>query len=547
MTDETYDVVILGSGIAGLAGALAAHEKGLRPIVIEKADRLGGGTANSYGLIWVGGNHIARQAGIEDSPEDILRYMHFLAGGEHHEPNLLAFVDRSPEVLRFFEDCGIRFRLAQGIIDHYYGIAPGARKDGRSLEAELISGFDLGDWKNRVRIRPNVPSFVTVEEQVKWGGVSRVSHWDKDLVRDRQNRDMRGKGLGLICHFLKVLLARQVPISCNEVVERLLFDGSRVSGVLTRSGRRISATHGVILATGCYGSNPDLVKSFDGLPDWLSQVPPSLTGDGMVLGAEIGAAIHVIRNNMHVSLFFPIPSDHPGDEPEFREANIVELCSPHTMVVNDQGMRFSDETFFQGMVPALRNFDPALHRYVNLPCYLIFDQAYAAKYSFAGREAGAAIPPWVPRDTLIRGLAGKLGIDADGLAHTVDRFNGFARSGADPDFRRGEQAWRLAHDRSAAEGANQSLGPIAEPPFYGVALRPTALCSAGLLTNERAQVMHQRRHPIAGLYATGNTAAKLEFGAGYQAGMTLASAMTFSYLAVENMLRQANQSSRQET
>ena len=62
-SSDAWDVVVLGSGIAGLAGALAAHELGLRPIVLEKASTLGGGTVNSYGLIWVGQNHLAQAAG----------------------------------------------------------------------------------------------------------------------------------------------------------------------------------------------------------------------------------------------------------------------------------------------------------------------------------------------------------------------------------------------------------------------------------------------------------------------------------------------------
>ena len=110
----SYDVVILGSGIAGLAGALAAHELGLRPVVLEKAALLGGGTVHSYGLIWVGQNHLASEAGIADSRDEVLAYMRFLGGGAVDEHRLAAFIDRSPEVLRFFAERGIRFRLVRG-------------------------------------------------------------------------------------------------------------------------------------------------------------------------------------------------------------------------------------------------------------------------------------------------------------------------------------------------------------------------------------------------------------------------------------------------
>src|SRR5437867_9212494 len=96
---RSCDVVILGSGIAGVAGALAVHELGLQPIILEKATALGGGTVHSYGLIWVGQNHLARAAGLDDSRDDVLAYMRFLAGGNVDDARLAAFVDRSPEAL----------------------------------------------------------------------------------------------------------------------------------------------------------------------------------------------------------------------------------------------------------------------------------------------------------------------------------------------------------------------------------------------------------------------------------------------------------------
>ena len=157
----SYDVVILGSGIAGLAAALAADQLGLQSIVLEKAVALGGGTVHSYGLIWVGQNYLASEAGIADSCDEVLSYLRFLGGGAVDEARLAAFVARSPEVLKFFADCGIRFRLVCGVTDHYYDKAPGAHTAGRTVEAELISGDELGDWCDRVLAPHDVPCFVT--------------------------------------------------------------------------------------------------------------------------------------------------------------------------------------------------------------------------------------------------------------------------------------------------------------------------------------------------------------------------------------------------
>jgi succinate dehydrogenase/fumarate reductase flavoprotein subunit len=93
----------------------------------------------------------------------------------------------------------------------------------------------------------------------------------------------------------------------------------------------------------------------------------------------------------------------------------------------------------------------------------------------------------------------------------------------------------MAQD-SGAGGRNQSLGEIAKAPFYGIELHPTGAGSVGVLTSEWGEALSQRtRQPIPGLYAIGNVTARVEYGAGYQAGLTLASALTFGYLAAQKM------------
>lgn len=539
MTERgAYDVIVLGSGIAGLSAALAADAAGMRALLIEKSTLLGGGTTQSYGLIWVGLNHLQRASGGADSRDDIIRYMRFLGGGEVDEERMLTFVDRAPAILEFFADCGIGFRLVHGITDHYFGKAPGALAEGRTFEAELISGFELGDWRERIFIPDDVPCYVTVEEQAAWGGLNRFSQWDPDTVAERKRRDMRGKGLGLVCHFVKALNGRGVPMRTGRSVDRLTFDGTRVTGVRLDGGETMEARKGVVIATGGYDYNLDLAKSLEGFPSMVPMSPTSLTGDGLVLAAELGAVIHRIPDSLSIMLGYTVPSAN-GGPPTSCRAGIVELLSPHTMLVNRRGERFVDESFFQGIVPHLRYFDTARHEHPNVPCYLIFDDQYRANYSFANRPAGSAVPETIARADSIAALATRLGIDARTLAATVERFNGFARTGCDADFHRGENKWRVAGGGAGAgAGKVTGLGPVEKPPFYGVELHPSVGNSAGLLANSRAQVMHQRQRPIAGLYVSGVAAARTEMGAGYQAGLNLASAMTFSYLAVEHMRSQ---------
>ena len=119
----------------------------------------------------------------------------------------------------------------------------------------------------------------------------------------------------------------------------------------------------------------------------------------------------------------------PGGTATCVYAGIVELCSPHTMLVNKYGMRFADETFFQGIVPQLRLFDPVRHEYANLPTYLIFDAQYLKKYSFANQPIGSDVPKTVSRAGNLPELAAKLGIDRDQLEKTARRFNDFVEAG----------------------------------------------------------------------------------------------------------------------
>ena len=530
--DSEYDVVVMGSGLAGLSAALAAHEMGMHPVVLEKGAAIGGGSCYSYGLIWVGANHLAKAAGYADSREAVVRYMEFLGGGSSKENRMLTFVDRGPEALAFFERCGIRFRIVKGVTDHYFGAAPGSMAEGRSVEVEPISGYELGDWRERVLLPPVSSYNISAEELVAWGGMHTSADWDPAVMEDRRLRDVRGLGVGMISGFLKPLRERQIPVRTNAAVHRLVMDEGRAAGVETADGKRIGARRGVVIAAGGYDSNPEMVATYEGLPRFESMFPDTLTGDGMVVAGEHGAAVGMIHNNLQLFLGFRIPAT--GARPSsFRLAGIIELCSPHTLVVNRAGERFANEAYFQSMGPRLREYDGPSHTYRNLPCYLVFDSQYPAQYSFAGLPPGSEMPDWVTRAGSIEELAAKLDINGGQLCATVARFNEFARHGVDEDFGRGKELWRLA--RAKGQDGNPRLGDVVRPPFYGIEMHPSVVSSAGLEADVNGQVVHQRRHPIPGLYATGNAAANNEFGAGYQAGLTLASSLTFSYLASRHM------------
>src|SRR5712675_1561736 len=527
--DESYDLVVIGTGIAGVATALAAREAGLRPVLIEKAAKLGGGTAFSMGGIWIGCNHLMLAAGYKDTRDDVLSYMRFVAADDADDERLVAYADRGPEALKFFEDLCVRFRISRGLTDHYFGVAPGSVAEGRCHNTEFIAATDLGEWQDSILIPRDTPIEVNSEELFNWGGIANINNWPKEIIEERRRNKVRTRGVGVITHFVKQLLARDVMIKRGTRALSLVTENGRVIGVVTDKGR-IAGRRGVMLACGAYESNPAMAQAYEGLPGFLSMFPPTIDGDGMVMGAELGAQTRTIRNNLAVFLGFNIPGKHPGEEPLFRIVGISEMFCPHTMVVNRDGRRFADETYFQAMVPSLRHYDVRKHRYTNLPCYLIFDQ------QFIDAPRGSEVPPWVSRANSIEGLANKLKIDAAGLAATVARFNGFAREGADEDFRRGEAAWCLAKKdvwkptRADETYISPTLGTLRIPPFYGVELHPSVFASGGLVANACAQVINQRGLPIPGLYAAGNNAVHTEYGVGYQAGFSLGSGITFGYL-----------------
>ena len=541
MSRSDCDVIVIGGGVAGLATALASAKLGLSTRLYEKAGKLGGGSSLAYGGLWCGCNHIAAALGYQDSPEDTLAYMRFVAGDQADEARLATFAARGPEALRFFEQCGLRFRITRHFPDHYAGMAPGARDEGRCLEPALIGAQELGEWASRVFIPRAQPVEVTIEEIVDWGGIANLRGWDTALVAERAKGRIFGRGVALVMHFVKQLPAAGVQVHLGQGAKELIAERGRVVGIRTDSGERVTAARGVVLATGGYDSDERLAEHLEGLPGWRTQFPETVSGEHLPMAGEIGAATRTIQNNLAVFLGFHVPKAKPGDNILFRQASICELLCPHTVVVNAEGRRFGDEAYFQALAPKLREYDLLRRRHVNLPCFLIFDQQYADGFSFAYRPVGAPIPEWVARGESLEQLAAALGIHAGNLAATVERFNAFARAGRDEDFGRGKSKWTQADDRlwkptrTDEKYVNPRLGTIRIPPFYGIELHPSAFISHGLLANHHAQVMHVRGMPIDGLYAVGNAAAHTEYGVGYQAGYSLSSGMTFGYVAARHM------------
>jgi 3-oxosteroid 1-dehydrogenase len=297
--------------------------------------------------------------------------------------------------------------------------------------------------------------------------------------------------------------------------------------------RRIGAG-AVVLATGGYDWNADLVRSFEHLPELRSMVPPTVTGDHLIMAGEVGAMI-AARPPVLTPLLsgMQIPGEELEGRPLFRFAFAGQ---PHAIYVNRAGRRFADESFLSGVDAAQALFDGNNIDYPNQPTWLIFDQTFRETYAVGPIPPEEPLPDGlaVTGDTLAE-LGGKAGIDPDGLEETVRRFNGFCGRGLDEDFGRGTQAWGLA-TFGDKRMPNPVLGALEKPPYYAIRLTRVGMGipSAGLRIDAKSRVLNTRGEPISGLYAAGNSAAQIDVIT-YQSGIGNARGLTYGYLAAKDL------------
>jgi succinate dehydrogenase/fumarate reductase flavoprotein subunit len=285
----------------------------------------------------------------------------------------------------------------------------------------------------------------------------------------------------------------------------------------------------VIIASGGFEWSDEMKAAFLPAPLDASCAPPHNTGDGIRMAAKAGAAL----GNMQEAWWFPMLV-RPGDELDGRPAATLlrfERTGPHSIIVNRAGRRFVNEAHnYNDMTRAFHVFDPRSYRYANLPAHLIFDHRHLEKYGFLEHRAGRPTPPWLVEAPTLEALARRLGIDADGLRATVERFNVHARRGEDPDFHRGESAYdRYWGDQEAPHPA---LGPLEVAPFYAVEIVSGAIgTKGGIVTDREGRALDPFGEAIPGLYAAGNTTAH-PMGPGYPgAGGTLGPGCTMGYVA----------------
>ena len=529
---ETYDVVVLGTGAAGLTAALAAHDSGARVGLFERASQVGGTTAWSGGMVWIPGNPHMADLGLTDDRARALTYLESLSHGLIDHDLAAAYVDTGPDVISWLEaKTPVEFRIIAGFPD-YHPEHPGAKPGGgRSLETLLFPFDRLGPWAERVTVGYQLTGNIMMSETSLGrgapGGVP-----EEELAR-RRIHDERGAGQGLAGALLAGCLDRGIePRTDSRAVELVVEDG-QVTGVRfeTPGGPlRVVARAGVVLATGGFEGDADLVRAFLRGPMERPVSTPTNTGDGLRMAMRVGASL----GNMREAWWVPtIDIDHPRAGKVPWQVN-GERSRPHCIMVNRAGRRFTNEAAnYNALGAAFHVLDVATFDYVNHPAWMLFDHHYLSRYGLAGHRPDRPAPGWMIEAPSIGALARALDIPPETLTETVERWNGHAAAGADPDFGRGDSATdRWWGDPKLGDTAASTIGPLDTPPFYAVRVRSGTLgTKGGPRTDTNARVLDVDGRAIPGLYAAGNTMASVMHMTYGGAGGTLGPAIVFGYIA----------------
>jgi succinate dehydrogenase/fumarate reductase flavoprotein subunit len=522
--DRQVDVVVLGSGGAGLTAALTAAASGASVEVFEKAPTVGGTTAVSGGVVWIPAHN--RSPDGELTPADALRYLRAQSLGSMDDELVETFVRTGPAMLDFVEaHSGLRFEIATGFPDYRPELPGGQPAGGRSLSAAPYDLAQLGEWATQITSFPADWSNVGFDAETR----ARLH-----AAIDERTSHLCVAGTALIAGLLKGLLDAGVTPHTDARAERLIAEDGEITGVrIGLQGRTINvrARHGVILGTGGFEWDPALAQAFLRGPMHGAVSPPNNTGDGLRMAMAHGADLA----NMGEAWWVPIvqiPGDTIEGKPRSRSVRL-ERTRPRSIIVNSAGRRFVNEACdYNSMAGAFHYLDPR-GGYVNDRGWMVFDSVHLQRYGFLGIEPGQPVPDWFCESADLAELAAKTGIDADGLIRTIETWNRNVAGGADPDFGRGSSAYDgYWGDDSATTLAGKTLGPIDTAPFYAVPVCIGAMgTKGGPRTDRDGRVLHVGGEPIPGLFAAGNAMGGVTGRAYGGAGGTLGPAMVFGYRA----------------
>ena len=551
--DHEYDVVVVGTGAAGMTAALTSAFSGLSVLVIEKSRYFGGSTARSGGGVWVPNNHVLEREGVPDSPELARTYLKEVVGDRVPQERQDAFLEHGPPMLAMLGDRTehMRFLYDRGYAD-YYPEKPGGIAQGRTIESLPIDGRQLGSDLRLLNpptlAMPKGMAF-TATQFNRLNMVMRTREGKRTAlqvgIETARNIAKKARpltmGQALVARLWLSLRDAGVPVWLRAPLRDLVIEGGAGDGSVTgvraeRDGEPVAirARRGVVLAAGGFDHNLEMRRQYMDAPwstDWTVGSPGN-TGDAIRAGQQAGAATDLMDD-----AWWGPSVRTPNGAPFFC---VAERSQPGSLMVNHAGERFANEAAcYVDICHAMyeRHTEQAPH----IPAYFIMDQRFRNRYMFLGLYPRQQIPRKyfdagiITRADSIEGLASKLGVPADNLRATTERFNQMARAGTDEDFGRGESAYDRYYGDPTVE-PNPCLAPVDRPPFYAVEMVPGDLgTKGGLVTDEHAHVLSEGGAVIEGLYSCGNNSAAVMGNSYAGAGATIGPAMVFGYIAANDM------------
>ena len=277
MTGHEYDVVVVGSGAAGMVAALTAAHQGLSTVVVEKAPHYGGSTARSGGGVWIPNNEVLKRDGVTDTAEAARKYLHTIVGDVVEPERIDTYLERGPEMLSFvLKNSPLKMCWVPGYSD-YYPETPGGRAGGRSIEPKPFNARKLGaDLAGLEPPYGKVPLNVVVMQQ-DYVRLNQLKRHPRGVLRSLKvgvrtmwakatGKNLVGMGRALIAPLRIGLQRAGVPVRLNTALTDLYVEDGVVRGIYVRDAdapesaepQLIRTRRGVILGAGGFEHNEQM-------------------------------------------------------------------------------------------------------------------------------------------------------------------------------------------------------------------------------------------------------------------------------------------------
>ena len=547
--DETFDLVVVGSGGGSMCAGLVARRAGKSVLILEKTSLIGGTTARSGGVMWIPDNRFMKRDGVPDSQAQANTYLDAVVGDHNDTPGASrdrrqTYVAQGTRMVDFLVDSGIKLNRVSYWPD-YYDDRPGGSEKGRTVVADLFDVNELGAMK--AKLRPNfIPMMSTLDEMLKLRFIRKS--WESKRIAVRFVlrtilAKLTGKhyvtaGAALQGRMFQATLKAGVHFRTDAAVKELIVENGKVTGVVaTIDGqpRRFGAKIGVLVNAGGFAHNQKMRDEYQpGTSAKWTNTAEGDTGEMILEMMRHGAAIAQMDEMVGNQMSIP-----PGMEDQPVKPVVQGVtAAPHAILVDQSGLRYMNEsgsymTYCQGML-ARNKTVPAV------PSWAIMDSQYIKNYGLITPFPSTKKPQawydsgYLKKADTLEELAGLLNIEPATLRGTVDRFNGFVEKNHDDDFNRGERAYdRWLGDVYHAK--NASLGAISEGPFYAVEVVPGDVGTyGGVVTDADARVLREDGSVIAGLYATGISTASVMGRAYAGAGASVGPSFVWGYVAARH-------------